>query len=134
LAWYDADDGDNAHHGGTCTDEPNAKATVEKWIADFNQGNSRALLAACASRTSFVDGFPPYAWRTCSDWLNAFESNNKAIPATHGSLSIGKPICAEVMGDHAYFVYPATITDTQKGKPFVYRGVGTITLHKTRRG
>ncbi len=120
--------------GAASSDESEVKSTIQKWVADFNHGDSKALFAACAPRTSFVDGFPPYAWYTCKDWLNAFYANNKVIHATHGVLSLGKPIYGEVTGDHAYFVYPATFADTQSGKPFFYKGIGTMALQKTRRG
>jgi len=108
--------------------------TIENYVADINKGDLKRIVTACASRTSIVDGFPPYAWQTCADWWKGYESNNKAIGATLGSLSIGKPIYTEVAGDHAYLIYPATFTDTQEGKQVVYKGIGTMTLKKTKHG
>jgi ketosteroid isomerase-like protein len=108
--------------------------TIENYVADINKGDVKGIVTACASRTSIVDGFPPYAWQTCADWWKGYESNNKAIGATLGSLSIGKPIYTEEAGDHAYLIYPATFTDTQEGKQVVYRGIGTMTLKRTTHG
>jgi ketosteroid isomerase-like protein len=112
------------------SDESDVKAAIEKWVADFNKGDLKAVVAACAPRAAIVDGFPPYAWQTCADWMNGYEANNKALDATHGTLTIGAPIYTEVMGSHAYFIYPATFSDTQKGKPVVYKGHWTMTLQK----
>jgi ketosteroid isomerase-like protein len=121
--------------GPACaSDASDVNATIQKWVADFNKGDLKSVVAACAPRAAIVDGFPPYAWQTCADWINGYEANNKAIQATHGTLVIGKPIYTELMGDRAYSIYPATFTDTQKGKPVVYKGTWTMTLQKTHGG
>ncbi len=118
----------------SASDTSDVNATIQKWVSDFNKGDLKSVVAACAPRAAIVDGFPPYAWQTCTDWINGYEANNKAIQATHGSLSIGKPIYTELMGDRAYSIYPATFADTQKGKPVVYKGTWTMTLQKTQGG
>ena len=115
----------------SASDVSDVKATIDKWVADFNRGDVKAVVAACAPLASIVDGFPPYAWPTCAEWMKGYEANNKALEATHGTLSIGAPIYTEVMGTHAYVIYPATFTHTQKGKPVVYNGHWTMTLRKT---
>ena len=66
--------------------------------------------------------------------MKAYESNNKAIKATLGILSIGKPLYVEVRRNHAYLIYPVTFTDRQNGKPFFYKGSMTVTLQKTHSG
>lgn len=104
------------------------KAKVDKWIADFNKGDFESFISACASQTAIVDGFPPYAWQTCAGWISDYQSNNAALQATHGRLEIGEPIYEEFNGNHAYLIYPATFSDTQQGKPIVYKGTWTITL------
>lgn len=107
-------------------------AAVKKFVTDINKGDFRSVAAACATRASIVDGFPPYAWQTCADWMKAYESNNKAIRATLGILSIGKPLYMEVRGTHAYVIYPVTFTDKQNGKTVSYKGSMTVTLQKTQ--
>ena len=107
---------------------------VKKLVSDINKGDSKSVAAACAPHTAIVDGFPPYAWQTCADWMEGYETNNKAIHATLGTLSIGKPTYTEVTGDHAYSVYPVTFTDTQNGKPASYKGFMAVTLQKTTSG
>jgi ketosteroid isomerase-like protein len=116
------------------SDASDVSATIQKWVSDLNRGDMKSVISACAPHTAVVDGFPPYAWQTCADWINGYETNNKAIQATRGTLSIGKPIYTELKGDHAYSIYPVTFTDTQKGKPVVYKGTWTMTLQKTQSG
>jgi hypothetical protein len=86
------------------------------------------LLGSCAPHTAVIYGFPPYAWKTCSAWMHDYEANSKLIQANPGTLAIGKPIYSEVNGDRAYFVYPVTFTDRQKGKKVVYKGTWAMTL------
>ncbi len=107
---------------------------VKRLVSDINKGNFKSVAAACAPHASIVDGFPPYAWQTCADWMEGYEANNKAIQATLGILSLGKPTYAEVRGNHAYSVYPVTFTDTQNGKPASYKGFMAVTLQKTTSG
>lgn len=116
------------------SDASDLNVIVKKFVTDINKGDFRSVVAACAPRTSIVDGFPPYAWQTCADWMKGYESNNKAIQATLGSLSIGKPVYTEVRGNHAYLIYPVTFADTQKGKQVSYKGSMTVTLQKTPSG
>lgn len=116
------------------SDVSDVEATIEKWVSDFNKGDMRSFVAACARHAAVVDGFPPYAWQTCADWMRDYDVNNRAIGATPGSLSIGKAIYTEVTAGRAYFIYPATFADTQKGKPVVYKGTWTMTLQKTQAG
>jgi hypothetical protein len=46
------------------SDASDIAATVKKWVSDFNKGDMKSFLAACAPNVSVVDGFPPYAWPT----------------------------------------------------------------------
>ena len=112
------------------TDLQDVQATVDKWVGDLNRGDFPAFVAACDKSTAIVDGFPPYAWTSCFDWIAAYQANNRALSATHGTLTIGKPAYSEVGFDRAYIIYPATFADTQKGKPVTYKGSWTITLRK----
>jgi ketosteroid isomerase-like protein len=106
------------------------RATVGKWIADFNRNDMKSFTAACATRAAVTDGFPPYAWQTCSDWMRDYQANNKALAASHGRLAVGRLAYSEIKGDRAYYIYAATFSDTQPGKPVVYKGSWTMTLQK----
>ena len=116
------------------SDAPIVNALVKKLVADINKGDFSAVDAACAPRASIVDGFPPYAWQTCSDWMKAYETNNAAIGAALGTLYLGKALYTDVEQNNAYVIYPVTFTDAPKGKKVTYKGSMTVTLQKTHSG
>ena len=120
--------------GASASDEADVNATVKKWVEDFNKDDMTSFLAACAPRAAVVDGFPPYAWQSCSQWIDAYHTNNKIIGLTDGRLAIAKPVASYLTGSTAYMIYPATFSDKENGKPVTYRGTWTITLQKSPRG
>lgn len=109
-------------------------AMVQRWTADMNAGNMTAFYAACAPRVAVVDGFPPYAWRSCQDWMRDYAANNRRTNAAPGTVAIGAPLWTDIVGDRAYLSYAATFTNVQDGKTIVYKGMWAVTLAKTRRG
>jgi ketosteroid isomerase-like protein len=110
--------------------ETDAQAVVTEWVDAFNRGDLKAFAARCAPRAGVLDGFPPFAWTSCADWMSAYESNSKAIKLTDGRLSIGQPVSAFADGNRVYLVYPAKFSDKEDGKPIDYVGTWTITLEK----
>jgi len=119
---------------GVASNASDLQAAVKKLVSNINKGDFKAVAAACAPRAAIVDGFPPYAWYTCADWMKDYNANNKAIHATLGVLSTGNPKWTDVHGSYAYSVYPVTFTDVQNGKSFSYRGSMAVTLKKTTSG
>lgn len=106
------------------------RVTIGKWIADFNRNDMKSFTAACTPRAAVTDGFPPYAWQTCGDWMRDYQANNKALAASHGRLAVGRLAYSEIKGDKAYYIFAATFSNTQAGKPVVYKGSWTMTLQK----
>jgi ketosteroid isomerase-like protein len=113
------------------SDASDVAAVVKQWVDDFNKGDMKSFIAACEPSVSVIDGFPPYSWLNCADYMNDYRTNSKAIELTEGRLWIGKPDYTEVTADHAYVIYPATFSDKEKGKPVLYKGAWTMTLRKT---
>lgn len=116
------------------SDELDVKSLVEKLVADMNKGDLKSVVAACAPHAAVVDGFPPYAWPTCADWMNDYKKNNEATHAPLGTLSIGGPKYKEFNGYRAYVIYPVTFANTQSGKSVVYKGTWTMTLLRAKSG
>ncbi|MGH8399351.1 MAG: hypothetical protein ACRETA_14100 [Gammaproteobacteria bacterium] len=116
------------------SDASDVQATVERWVVNINKGDFKSVIAACAPHASIIDGFPPYAWQTCADWMHDYKANNKTIQANLGTLSMGRPIYSELHGGHAYFIYPVTFTDTQKSQQVIYKGAMTMVLQKAQSG
>jgi hypothetical protein len=120
---------------GLASGTPDVNSIVKKLVVDINKGDFNAVAAACApGGASIVDGFPPYAWQTCADWMKAYQANNEAIHATLGTLSFGKSLYTDVEKNYAYVIYPLTFTDAPNGKKVTYKGTMTVTLEKTQSG
>jgi hypothetical protein len=115
-------------------DKADALGTVKAFIDGFNKGDVKAALATCASPSSVVDEFPPYAWQGptgCADWAGDFDANAKKEGITPGDVTIAKPRHAEVKGDRAYLVLPAKYAYTLKGKKITQKGATfTVALQK----
>lgn len=109
-------------------------AQVHRWTADMNAGHMTSFYAACAPQVAVVDGFPPYSWSTCQDWMRDYEANNRRIKAPRGTLLIGDPLWSDVHGNRALLTYAATFTDVQDGKAMTYRGMWAVSLVRTKRG
>ena len=118
----------------SATDLGDVEAVIAKWVGDFNRGDQAGFRAACEPQAAIIDGFPPYARQSCAEWMDAYVVNNAALKAQGGRLAIGKAAYAEVQGDRAYIIYPATFSHTRDGKPVVYKDSWTMTLHKTPGG
>ena len=51
----------------------------------LNKGDAKTALSVCATPSSIIDEFPPYAWQSataCADWASAFEAYNTANAAS----------------------------------------------------
>lgn len=116
------------------SDPSEIPVTVANWVGAINSGDFGAVAAACTPHAAIVDGFPPYAWQSCAQWMSDYKANNKAIHAPLGLLAIGRVLYTEVSHGRAYVIYPITFTDAQNGKRMFYKGVWTLTLLKTPTG
>lgn len=116
----------------SATDVGALDAQVHRWTADMNAGNMKAFYAACAPHVAVVDGFPPYAWSTCQDWMRDYEANNRRIKAPRGTLSIGNPLWNDVQGNRALLTYSATFTDVPDGKAVTYKGMWAVSLQRAK--
>jgi len=109
-------------------------ATVRQFIDGFNKGDTKSLVAACASPASIIDDFPPHAWQgatACSDWATAFEAEVKKDAITDSIVTLGKPRHVDVTGDRAYVVVPASYKYREHGKPVSETGsTFTVALQK----
>ena len=107
-------------------------AKVHRWTSDMNAGNMASFYEACAPRVAIVDGFPPYAWHSCQDWMRDYESNNRRTKAARGTLSIGAPLWTDITGDHAVLNYAATFTNVQAGEAVTYKGMWAVSLERIK--
>jgi ketosteroid isomerase-like protein len=111
---------------------------ITRAVDAFNKGDTKAFASTCASETSIIDEFPPYAWHgngACEKWMSDYDTNAKQNGITDGVVTLGKPSHVDVTGDRAYVVIPSTYTWKQKGVPTREDGsTFTFAMHKEQAG
>ncbi len=113
-------------------------APVRKFVAAFNRSDVAALTSSCTSQAQIIDDFAPHVWSgsgACAAWMSAYADYAKTSGITKGVVTLGKPWHADVTGNRAYVVVPATFAYEQNGKPVAMNGsVMTLALRKTAGG
>jgi len=103
----------------SASDKEDAMVPVRKFIDSMNKNDPRAATATYAPQVSITDEFPPYYWSGNSafaDWVRDFGEDAKKNEITEPKMLIGGPLHADVTGDRAYVVVPATYQFRIKGK------------------
>jgi hypothetical protein len=120
------------------TDEEETLAVVNKFLAGFNTGNDRAMLATCAEQMTIIDDIAPHVWQgptACREWKKAVDAFLAVAEETHVTVTLGKPSHNEVTGDRAYIVAPLTFSYSHLGRPVVDTGsLMIVSLHKSAAG
>ncbi|HEY1449030.1 MAG TPA: nuclear transport factor 2 family protein [Caulobacteraceae bacterium] len=99
----------------------NAKleAPIHQFVDSFNKGDMKGATAAnAAGGISIIDEPPPYYWSgpgAFAGWAAAVDKDAKAHSDTDGKVTLGAASRADVTGDHAYVVMPATYSYNEKG-------------------
>src|SRR2546422_1556719 len=78
--------------------------TVNKFVDDFNRGDTNGVFAACTDEMSILDEFPPHEWHGAGafpKWFADYDAYSKKNGITDGVFSIGKPRHVDVTGDRA---------------------------------
>jgi ketosteroid isomerase-like protein len=119
-------------------DAPDPVATVRSYIDAFNNGDAKAMAAAFAPQSSILDGMAPHLWvgpTASQDWYRDVLAEGKQHGASEYHVTLGEPRHADVTGDAAYVVVPATMTFNLQGKPVAQTGaLFTVALRKLAEG
>jgi ketosteroid isomerase-like protein len=97
-----------------------AVTTVKNFVEAFNKGDTKAASAMCAPEAYIIDEFAPYEWHgagACGKWFADYDVWAKKSGVTDGSVTLGTPRHADVVGDRAYVVVPADYMFKVNGKP-----------------
>ena len=112
------------------SDRTDVMATVRHFVDSFNQGDVKAVAAACADQASILDEFAPYEWHgagACAKWTDDFDADAKKNGITDSVVSISAPRHVDISGDRAYVVVSANYKFKQHGKPVQEVG-STLTI------
>lgn len=109
-------------------------AAVHQFVDNFNKGDAKMTVAACADQTSILDEFPPHEWHgagACAQWLRDYDADAKKNGITDGIVTLGTPTHVDITAELAYVVVPANYTYNKQGKPVKEVGsMLTLTLQK----
>ena len=113
-------------------------AAVQQYIAAFNKGDAAEMAAVCADSLSILDGMAPHVWHgpaATQDWYADVLAEGEHLGARGYHVTIGTPLHANVTGDAAYVVVPATMTFDLKGRRVTQSGASfTVALRKVSAG
>jgi|SRR5690242_17785752 ketosteroid isomerase-like protein len=111
---------------------------VQQYIEAFNAADVKAMAAMCADPMSILDGMAPHVWHGPSatqDWYSDVLTEGEHLGARDYQVTLGEPLHANVTGDAAYVVVPATMALKLKGKQVKQSGaVFTVALRNLPAG
>ena len=111
---------------------------VRSYIDAFNRGDTNAMAAMFAAHSSILDGMAPHLWvgpTASQDWYRDVLAEGKQHGASGYRVTLDNARHANVTGDAAYVVVPATMTFNLRGKQVTQTGaVFTVALTKLRQG
>lgn len=111
---------------------------MRRYIEAFNRGDADAMVAAFAPQSAILDGMAPHLWvgpEASQKWYRDVVAEGKKHGASAYCVTLDKPRHANVTGDAAYVVVPATMTFNLQGKHVTQTGaVFTVALRKLADG
>ena len=102
-----------------------AVAAVRRYIDAFNVGDAEAMGACFAAPGTILDGMAPHLWHgptAAKDWYRDVLVEGEHLGASGYHVTLGAPLHADVTGDAAYVVSPATMTFKLKGQQVTQTG------------
>jgi hypothetical protein len=100
-------------------------AAVQRYIDAFNNGEVEAMAACFAAQGTILDGTPPHVWHGDSApkaWYRDVLTEGQHLGAGGYHVTLGAPSHADVSGDAAYLVFPATMTFNLRGTRITQTG------------
>lgn len=102
-----------------------AAAVVQRYIEAFNRGDVEAMAACFAPEGSILDGMAPHVWRgerAARDWYRDVLVEGEHLGAEGYQVALEAPLHADVTGNAAYVVCPASMSFRLRGVPIVQTG------------
>lgn len=113
-------------------------AAIRVYIDAFNKGDAKAMAASFASSGSILDGLGPHVWHgptAAEDWYRDVLAAGGREGVTGYFVTVGEPLHANVAGDNAYVVLPASMTFKVHGQQVTQSGaIFTSALRKLADG
>jgi ketosteroid isomerase-like protein len=109
-------------------------AAVRQYVDAFNNGDAKAMTAACADPMQILDGMSPHVWQgptAAEDWWRDVLTEGEHLGASGYHITLDEPRHVDFKGDYGYVVVPAAMTFDLQGKQVTQTGsVYTVALRK----
>jgi len=116
------------------SDQNDPAAAVRTYIDHFNKGDAPGMAACFAPQATILDGMPPHVWHGATapqEWYRDVLTEGEQHGASEYFVTLDQPRHANVTGDSAYVVVPATMKFSLHGKPVTQTGATfTVALRK----
>jgi ketosteroid isomerase-like protein len=109
-------------------------AAVQASVDAVNEGDAKAMAAACADPMQILDGMSPHVWQgptAAEDWWSAVLAEASQVGASGYHITLAEPRHVDVPGDYAYVVVPAIMTFDVTGRKVTQtNALFTVALRK----
>jgi ketosteroid isomerase-like protein len=109
-------------------------AALNQYIEAFNAGDAEAMAACFVVPGIILDGMAPHLWHgptAAQDWYRDVLVEGEHLGASDYHVTLAAPLHANVTGEAAYVVSPATMTFKLKGQQITQTGaIFTTALQK----
>ncbi|GAB3207098.1 nuclear transport factor 2 family protein [Nocardia tengchongensis] len=109
-------------------------AVVRQYVDAFNNGDEKAMAAACADPMQILDGMSPHVWQgptAAEEWWRAVLAEGEHVGVSGYRMDLGEPRHVDVTGDFGYVVVPCTLSFNLQGERVTQTGaVFTVALGK----
>jgi ketosteroid isomerase-like protein len=113
-------------------------AAVRLYLEAFNKGDAKAMAKSFASPGTILDGLAPHVWHgatAAEDWYKDVLVAAEQEGAADYFVTACEPLHANVTGDSAYVVLPASMTFKLRGRQVTQSGaIFTMALRKLADG
>jgi ketosteroid isomerase-like protein len=109
-------------------------SAVRHYVEAFNEGDAKAMEAACADPMQILDGMSPHVWEgpsAAEDWWRDVLTEGEHLGASGYRITLGEPRHVDVTGEFGYVVVPASMTFDLRGRQVTQTGsIFAVALRK----
>jgi len=103
----------------------NDPMAVRQYVDAFNNGDPKAMAAACDDPMQILDGMSPHVWQgstAAEDWWRDVLAEGEHVGASGYHINLGEPRHVDLTDEYGYVVVPATMTFNLRGTPVTQTG------------
>ena len=101
------------------SDPDDPMTTIRAYVDGFNNGDVKAMAAACADPMQILDGLAPHVWQgptAAQDWYADALVEAEHLNVTDLHIGTSEPRHVDVAGDFAYVALPVSFEYNLPGK------------------